>query len=199
MDNQRCGWVTADPLYLEYHDKEWGTPTTDARELFEMLCLEGQQAGLSWITVLKKRENYRRAFHNFDPTRIAAMNEQDVALLLQDSGIIRHRGKIEAIIANAKAYQAMELAGENFSTFIWQFVGGKPQLNHWQALNEVPAQTEISVAMSKALKKRGFKFIGSTICYAFMQACGLVNDHVTGCFCHPENTKDDTHRNVRRP
>ncbi|PVZ83276.1 DNA-3-methyladenine glycosylase I [Serratia sp. S1B] len=190
MDNQRCGWVTADPLYLEYHDKEWGTPTTDARELFEMLCLEGQQAGLSWITVLKKRENYRRAFHNFDPIRVAAMNEQDVTLLLQDSGIIRHRGKIEAIITNAKAYQAMEMAGENFSTFIWQFVEGKPQLNHWQALNEVPAQTEISVAMSKALKKRGFKFVGSTICYAFMQACGLVNDHITDCFCHPKQYQE---------
>ncbi|UAN46021.1 DNA-3-methyladenine glycosylase I [Serratia sp. JSRIV001] len=186
MAIERCGWVTADPLYLEYHDQEWGVSTTDARELFEMLCLEGQQAGLSWITVLKKRENYRRAFHNFDPQRIAAMTEQDVATLMQDSGIIRHRGKIEAIINNAKAYLAMEAAGEDFVTFIWQFVTGKPLINHWQALGEVPAKTEQSDALSKALKKRGFKFIGSTTCYAFMQASGLVNDHVTGCFCHPK-------------
>ncbi|MDT3253171.1 DNA-3-methyladenine glycosylase I [Serratia sp. root2] len=186
MTSERCGWVTADPLYLDYHDKEWGAPTTDARELFEMLCLEGQQAGLSWITVLKKRENYRRAFHNFDPVRVAAMTEQDVETLLQDSGIIRHRGKIEAIITNARAYLAMEAAGEDFSAFIWGFVGGKPQLNSWQALNQVPAKTELSGALSKALKKRGFKFIGSTICYAFMQACGLVNDHLTGCICYPK-------------
>ncbi|MGK2698511.1 DNA-3-methyladenine glycosylase I [Serratia surfactantfaciens] len=186
MADERCGWVTADSLYLEYHDKEWGAPTTDARELFEMLCLEGQQAGLSWITVLKKRENYRRAFHQFDPQRVAAMSEQDVERLLQDSGIIRHRGKIEAIIANARAYLAMEEAGENFVTFIWDFVGGQPQLNRWQALSQVPAKTEQSDAMSKALKKRGFKFIGSTICYAFMQASGLVNDHLTGCMCYPK-------------
>ena len=151
-----------------------------------MLCLEGQQAGLSWITVLKKRENYRRAFHGFDPQRVAAMTEQDVENLLQDSGIIRHRGKIEAIITNAKAYLAMEAAGENFVTFIWDFVGGRPQLNRWQALNQVPAKTEQSDAMSKALKKRGFKFIGSTVCYAFMQASGLVNDHLTGCMCYPK-------------
>lgn len=189
MDSKRCGWVTTDPLYLEYHDKEWGVPTTDARELFEMLCLEGQQAGLSWITVLKKRENYRRAFHNFDPQRVAAMTEQDVEMLLQDSGIIRHRGKIEAIINNAKAYLAMKAAGEDFTTFIWQFVENKPLLNHWQALSEVPAKTEISDAMSKALKKKGFKFIGSTICYAFMQACGLVNDHLVDCCCHPKQSK----------
>ncbi|WON76991.1 DNA-3-methyladenine glycosylase I [Serratia sp. UGAL515B_01] len=189
MIDERCGWVTADPLYLEYHDKEWGVPTTNAQELFEMLCLEGQQAGLSWITVLKKRENYRQAFHHFDPQRVAAMTEQDVEMLLQDSGIIRHRGKIEAIITNAKAYLAMEAAGENFVTFIWQFVEGTPQLNKRQTLNEVPAKTEISDAMSKALKKRGFKFIGSTICYAFMQASGLVNDHLTHCLCYPKQCK----------
>lgn len=189
MTSERCGWVTTDPLYLEYHDNEWGTPTTDAQELFEMLCLEGQQAGLSWITVLKKRENYRRAFHNFDPQRVAAMTEQDVETLLQDSGIIRHRGKIEAIITNAKSYLAMEAAGEDFLTFIWSFVDGEPVLNHWQALSEVPAKTERSDAMSKALKKRGFKFIGSTICYAFMQASGLVNDHLTGCISHPKRRR----------
>lgn len=186
MSGERCGWVTADPVYLAYHDQEWGVPTTDARELFEMLCLEGQQAGLSWITVLKKRENYRRAFHNFEPQYVAAMTSQDVETLLQDRGIIRHRGKIEAIITNAKAYLAMEAAGEEFVSFIWQFVAGKPLLNNWQQLHAVPAKTEISDALSKALKKRGFKFVGSTICYAFMQASGLVNDHITACFCHPK-------------
>lgn len=187
MADERCGWVTSDPVYLEYHDKEWGVPTIGARELFEILCLEGQQAGLSWITVLKKRENYRRAFHNFAPQRVAAMTEQDVKRLLQNSGIIRHCGKIEAIIANARAYLAMEAAGEDFVTFIWQFVDGQPQLNRWQALDQVPAKTDTSEAMSKALKKRGFKFIGSTICYAFMQASGLVNDHLAGCFCYPKS------------
>lgn len=186
MTDQRCGWVTADPLYLAYHDHEWGAPTTDARELFEMLCLEGQQAGLSWITVLKKRENYRRAFHNFDPQRVAAMTEQDVERLLQDAGIIRHRGKIEAIITNARAYLAMQAAGEEFVTFIWSFVDGRPQLNQWSELGQVPGKTPQSDAMSKALKKRGFKFIGSTICYAFMQASGLVNDHLTDCLCYPK-------------
>ena len=184
MVNERCGWVTADPLYLEYHDKEWGAPTTDARELFEMLCLEGQQAGLSWITVLKKRENYRRAFHNFDPQRVAAISEQEVETLLQDSGIIRHRGKIEAIIANARAYLAMEAAGEDFVSFIWTFVDGEPRLNRWQHLSEVPAKTERSDAMSKALKAEGFKFCGPTIVYAFMQATGMVNDHMIDCPCH---------------
>ncbi|MFI8416027.1 DNA-3-methyladenine glycosylase I [Serratia sp. NPDC078593] len=186
MTNERCGWVTNDPLYLAYHDDEWGVPTTDAQELFEMLCLEGQQAGLSWITVLKKRENYRRAFHQFDPQRVAAMTEHDVATLLQDAGIIRHRGKIEAIITNARAYLAMQEAGEDFVTFIWSFVDGQPQRNQWHQLSQVPAKTEQSDAMSKALKKRGFKFIGSTICYAFMQASGLVNDHLTGCCCYPK-------------
>lgn len=190
----RCGWVSADPLYLEYHDKEWGVPTTDPHTLFEMLCLEGQQAGLSWITVLKKRENYRRAFHHFDPKRVAAMTEQDVDNLLHDSGIIRHRGKINAIIANAKAYVAMESAGENFANFIWCFVDGSPQKNTWEELSQVPTKTECSDAMSRALKKREFKFIGPTTCYAFMQASGLVNDHVTGCFCHlkPCNKKNTT-------
>lgn len=186
MTNERCGWVTNDPLYMAYHDDEWGVPTPDARELFEMLCLEGQQAGLSWITVLKKRENYRRAFHQFDPQRVAAMTEQDVATLLQDASIIRHRGKIEAIITNARAYLAMQEAGEDFVTFIWSFVDGQPQRNQWQQLSQVPAKTEQSDAMSKALKKRGFKFIGSTTCYAFMQASGLVNDHLTGCCCYPK-------------
>ncbi|MEC5344084.1 DNA-3-methyladenine glycosylase I [Brenneria populi] len=179
---KRCGWVTQDPLYLDYHDNEWGKPCTDSQKLFELLCLEGQQAGLSWITVLKKRANYRRCFHRFDPRRIAQMTSADVDALMQDSGIIRHRGKIEAIIANARAWLAMESQGEDFSRFVWSFVDNQPQLNRPASLADVPAKTAISDAMSKALKKRGFKFIGSTICYAFMQAGGLVNDHVADCF-----------------
>ncbi|EEQ03719.1 DNA-3-methyladenine glycosylase 1 [Yersinia rohdei ATCC 43380] len=187
MDLQRCGWVTSDPLYLAYHDEEWGVPCTDSQALFEMLCLEGQQAGLSWITVLKKREHYRKCFHNFDPLRVAKMGPKEVEKLVLDSGIIRHRGKIQAIITNAQAYLAMEANGEDFSRFIWSFVDGEPKINHWWCTNEAPTTTPISDAMSKALKKRGFKFIGSTICYAYMQASGLVNDHLASCFCHPDN------------
>jgi len=181
----RCSWVSAEPIYIEYHDQEWGVPEKNGRTLFEMLCLEGQQAGLSWITVLKKRENYRRCFHQFDPQRIAQMTEQDVDSLVLESGIIRHRGKIEAIISNARAYLAMESAGEDFSQFIWQFVNNQPIVNSPRGPEEVPAKTELSDALSKALKKRGFKFIGSTICYAFMQASGMVNDHQAYCRCHP--------------
>lgn len=187
---QRCGWVTQDPLYLDYHDNEWGVAQRDGKKLFEMICLEGQQAGLSWITVLKKRENYRHAFHNFDPQRVAAMTAQDVDNLLQNAGIIRHRGKIEAIIGNARAYLAMEANGESFSDFIWGFVDNQPQIAHAALLAEIPASTPVSDALSKALKKRGFKFVGSTICYAFMQACGLVNDHVVGCICYPGGMYD---------
>ena len=187
MAIERCGWVTSDPLYIAYHDKEWGIPQRDNQALFEMLCLEGQQAGLSWITVLKKRENYRKCFHNFDPVRVAKMGPKEVETLVLDSGIIRHRGKIQAIITNAQAYLAMEAHGEDFSEFIWSFVEGTPKVNHWWSLAEAPATTPISDAMSKALKKKGFKFIGSTICYAFMQATGLVNDHMCNCFCHPDN------------
>lgn len=187
---QRCGWVTQDPLYLDYHDNEWGVPQREGKKLFEMICLEGQQAGLSWITVLKKRENYRHAFHNFDPQRVAVMTAQDVDSLLQNAGIIRHRGKIEAIIGNARAYLAMEENGESFSDFIWGFVDNQPQVAHAALLAEIPASTPVSDALSKALKKRGFKFVGSTICYAFMQACGLVNDHVVGCICYPGGTHD---------
>ncbi|MDW2743827.1 DNA-3-methyladenine glycosylase I [Atlantibacter subterraneus] len=184
---QRCGWVTQDPLYLAYHDNEWGIPETDGQKLFEMICLEGQQAGLSWITVLKKRENYRRCFHQFNPTAVAQMQAEDVETLLQDAGIIRHRGKIEAIINNARAFLAMEANGEPFSEFVWSFVDNTPQVTRAAAMSEIPTTTPASDALSKALKKRGFKFVGSTICYSFMQACGLVNDHITGCICHPEN------------
>lgn len=186
---QRCGWVTQDPLYLAYHDREWGLPVTGTQELFEMLCLEGQMAGLSWLTVLKKRENYRSAFHHFDPQAVALMTEADVERLMLESGIIRHRGKIAAIIANARALLAMEARGEAFNSWIWEFVDNKPQIHRHEDYRTAPTFSVVSDALSKALKKRGFKFVGTTTCYSFMQACGLINDHVTGCFCHPDNLK----------
>ena len=155
-----------------------------------MICLEGQQAGLSWITVLKKRENYRRAFHQFDPIAVAAMTDEDIERLVLDAGIIRHRGKIQAIIGNARAYLAMEENGEPFVDFVWSFVDNTPIITQAAELSGIPTSTPASDALSKALKKRGFKFVGTTICYSFMQACGLVNDHVTGCFCHPGGQHD---------
>ncbi|PSN07212.1 DNA-3-methyladenine glycosylase I [Siccibacter turicensis] len=182
---QRCGWVTQDPLYIAYHDNEWGVPQRDANALFEMICLEGQQAGLSWITVLKKRENYRRCFHHFDPQRVAAIAPEEVDVLMQDASIIRHRGKLEAIITNARALLAMQANGESFSDFVWGFVDNQPQVTAASTSGEIPITTPASDALSKALKQRGFKFVGSTICYSFMQACGLVNDHITTCHCHP--------------
>ncbi|MGU9866035.1 DNA-3-methyladenine glycosylase I [Kluyvera ascorbata] len=182
---QRCGWVSQDPLYIAYHDTEWGVPQRDNQKLFEMICLEGQQAGLSWITVLKKRENYRHAFHHFDPVKVAAMTEADVERLVLDAGIIRHRGKIQAIIGNARAFLAMAANGEAFNDFVWSFVGGVPIVTQAAELSDIATSTPASDALSKALKKRGFKFVGTTICYSFMQACGLVNDHVTHCICHP--------------
>ncbi|EEW2156438.1 DNA-3-methyladenine glycosylase I [Escherichia coli] len=184
---ERCGWVSQDPLYIAYHDNEWGVPETDSKKLFEMICLEGQQAGLSWITVLKKRENYRACFHQFDSVKVAAMQEEDVERLVQDAGIIRHRGKIQAIIGNARAYLQMEQNGEPFVDFVWSFVNHQPQVTQATTLSEIPTSTSASDALSKALKKRGFKFVGTTICYSFMQACGLVNDHVVGCCCYPGN------------
>ncbi|HCO7526860.1 DNA-3-methyladenine glycosylase I [Escherichia coli] len=184
---ERCGWVSQDPLYIAYHDNEWGVPETDSKKLFEMICLEGQQAGLSWITVLKKRENYRACFHQFDPVKVAAMQEEDVERLVQDAGIIRHRGKIQAIIGNARAYLQMEQNGEPFVDFVWSFVNHQPQVTQATTLSEIPTSTSASDALSKALKKRGFKFVGTTICYSFIQACGLVNDHVVGCCCYPGN------------
>lgn len=189
---QRCQWVTQDSLYIDYHDNEWGKPQKDGKILFEMLCLEGQQAGLSWITVLKKREHYRKVFHQFEPEKVAAMGEKEVETLLKDPGIIRHRGKIEAIITNAKIWLTMQQQGEDFSDFIWSFVDNQPVVNQFRSLSEVPAKTAISDIMSKALKKKGFKFIGSTICYAFMQACGLVNDHMIDCHCYQNAVKADT-------
>ncbi|MDX7986185.1 DNA-3-methyladenine glycosylase I [Xenorhabdus sp. 12] len=182
-ESTRCGWVTSDPDYLAYHDNEWGKPLKESQQLFELICLEGQQAGLSWLTILKKREGYRKCYHQFDPAKIANMDESDVERLMKDPAIVRNRAKINAIIHNARAYLRMEEQGDDFSKFIWRFVDGSPRINHWETSAEVPAQTDISDALSTALKKRGFKFIGSTTCYAFMQAAGLVNDHLTNCLC----------------
>ncbi|VEI58643.1 DNA-3-methyladenine glycosylase [Pasteurella multocida] len=179
----RCAWVGNTPIYIDYHDNEWGKPEYDSLKLFEKICLEGQHAGLSWITVLKKRENYRNAFHLFDPEKIAKMTALDVDKLMEDAGLIRHRKKLEAIITNAKAYLEMQKCGENFSDFIWAFVNHQPQINDVPELSCVPAKTLTSIAMSKALKKRGFVFVGETTCYAFMQSMGLVNDHLNSCCC----------------
>ncbi|WP_267330474.1 MULTISPECIES: DNA-3-methyladenine glycosylase I [unclassified Gilliamella] len=179
---KRCSWVTKDPLYINYHDNEWGYPQYDSLKLFEKICLEGQQAGLSWITVLKKREEYRRCFFNFDPEKIIQLNAIDIESLIKNKGLIRNRLKLNSIIKNAHAYLAMQNNNEDFSQFIWSFVDGKPIVNHYKDKSEVPVSTEISDKMSKALKKKGFSFVGSTICYAFMQSMGLVNDHFEDCF-----------------
>ncbi|TCP94885.1 DNA-3-methyladenine glycosylase I [Cricetibacter osteomyelitidis] len=179
----RCTWVGSEPIYVDYHDQEWGKPQFDSQKLFEKICLEGQQAGLSWITVLKKRENYRQAFFNFEAEKIVKMTALDVDKLMQNAGLIRHRAKLEAIIKNAKACLAMQKCGENFSDFIWSFVNHKPQINDVPDLSVIPAKTETSKALSRALKKRGFVFVGETTCYAFMQSMGLVNDHLNDCFC----------------
>ena len=180
----RCGWAGTDPLYCAYHDEEWGVPLKDDRALFEMLILEGFQAGLSWITILRKRDNFRRAFDGFDPAVIARYDAAKVAALLQDPGIIRNRAKIEGTVLSARAtLELMEQPG-GFSGFLWSFVDGEPVRNRFASLAEVPAETPQSREMSKALKARGFKFCGPTICYSLMQACGLVNDHVTTCFRH---------------
>ncbi len=182
---ERCGWVSDDPLYIAYHDLEWGVPVRDARKLFEFLLLEGAQAGLSWITILRKREGYREAFHGFDPERIAAYGEADVARLLANPGIVRNRLKVRSAIGNARAFLEIQEGGD-FSEMLWDFADGEPRINAWPSLAEVPASTPESDAMSKALKKLGFKFVGSTICYAFMQAVGMVNDHTTDCFRYPD-------------
>lgn len=179
---KRCSWVTNDPLYIKYHDNEWGYSQYDSLKLFEKICLEGQQAGLSWITVLKKREEYRRCFFNFDPEKIIQLNAIDIELLLKNKGLIRNRLKLNSIVKNAHAYLAMQNNNEDFSQFIWSFVDGKPIVNHYKDKSDVPVSTEISDKMSKALKKKGFSFVGSTICYAFMQSMGLVNDHFEDCF-----------------
>ena len=180
---KRCAWSEESPIYRDYHDKEWGKPQFDEQKLFEKLCLEGQQAGLSWITILKKRENYRNAFFKFDPEKVAQMTAEDIDLCMQDPGLIRYRAKLEAIVKNAQAFLAMKKCGENFSDFIWSFVNHQPQMNDIPELSVVLAQTPTSIEMSKALKKRGFVFVGPTTCYAFMQSMGLVNDHWNQCHC----------------
>ncbi len=179
---QRCPWATSDPLYILYHDHEWGVPVHDERKLFEMLILEGAQAGLSWITILKKRVNYLKAFDNFDAKKVARYDSKKVTQLLNNEGIIRNRLKIDSAIQNARAFLAIQKEFGSFDKYIWKFVGGRQKVNRWKSLREVPAKTPESDAMSKDLKLRGFKFVGSTICYAFMQATGMVNDHVQGCF-----------------
>jgi DNA-3-methyladenine glycosylase I len=183
---RRCAWAGSDPLYLEYHDREWGTPLHDDRGLFEFLALEGAQAGLSWITILRKRENYRKAFHRFDPAKVVRYSAADVRRLLADPGIVRNRLKIASAIRNARCVLAVVEEFGSFDAFVWRFVDGRPRQNAWRSLAEIPASTALSDAMSKELKKRGFNFVGSTICYAFMQAVGMVNDHVVGCFRHEE-------------
>ncbi|TCP17041.1 DNA-3-methyladenine glycosylase I [Nicoletella semolina] len=189
MDKIRCSWVGDSQIYQDYHDNEWGKPEFDSQKLFEKLCLEGQQAGLSWITVLKKRSAYRAAFHQFQPDKIATMSEADLDKLVQNVGLIRHRTKLAAIIKNAKAYLTMQRNGEDFSQFIWSFVGHQVQINDVPTSAVIPTKTAASWAMSKALKKRGFVFVGETICYAFMQSMGLVDDHLNGCFCKLSNNK----------
>ena len=178
----RCKWATGDPLILEYHDNEWGIPEHDDRRLFEFLVLEGAQAGLSWLTVLKKRENYRKSFDNFDPGKVARYDSRKVRALLADEGIIRNRLKVAGAIQNAKAFQALQQEFGSFDAYVWRFVGGEPITNGWRSLRELPATTTESDTMSQALRKRDFKFVGSTICYAYMQAVGMVDDHVVSCF-----------------
>ncbi|MCB0131918.1 MAG: DNA-3-methyladenine glycosylase I [Caldilineaceae bacterium] len=183
---QRCDWAGDDPLYVHYHDHEWGVPAYDDRHLFEMLSLEGAQAGLSWITILRKRETYRLAFDQFEATKIVRYDDDKVTELLQNPGIVRNRLKVRSVIQNARGFLALQEAHGSFSTFVWQFVDGTPVINHWATMADVPAETDASRAMSKALKQHGFKFVGPTICYAFMQACGMVNDHLVTCFRYTE-------------
>jgi len=186
VDRTRCWWCGDDELYQNYHDLEWGVPVHDDRLLFEFLCLEGAQAGLSWITILRKRENYRRVFDNFDAGKIVRYQDEKIAALLQDPGIVRNRLKVNGFVKNARALLELQDQGMTLNAYLWNFVDGKPLQNNWKAINQVPANTDISDAMSKDLKKRGFTFVGSTICYAFMQAAGMVNDHTVDCYRHPE-------------
>lgn len=179
----RCSWCGEDPLYVSYHDNVWGRPVSDSQELFEKLCLDGQQAGLSWITILRKQESYRDAYDNFDPEKIVRYTQRKKAQLLKNPGVIRNRLKVESIIKNARGYLELRDEGIEFNKFLWDFVDGTPIQNQWKSLKEIPVNTPESDLMSKALKKRGFSFVGSTICYAFMQAVGMVNDHVVDCEC----------------
>jgi len=189
MSKKRCSWAGGDLLYQIYHDEEWGVPQHDDKILFEFLILEGAQAGLSWITILRKRENYREAFDNFNPNIIVDYNASKVEELMQNEGIVRNRRKIEATIKNAKAFLEVQREFGSFNKYIWSFTNGEIIKNHWEDLSELPASTKESTAMSKDLKKRGFTFVGPTICYAFMQATGMVNDHTTDCFLYKECSK----------
>jgi len=183
---KRCAWCGSDPLYVAYHDDEWGVPVHDDRRLLEFLILEGAQAGLSWLTILRKRDNYRKAFHGFDCDRIAGYSQRDIARLLADPGIVRNRLKIESAIKNAQGVLGIREEYGSLDAFLWRYVDGMPKQNGWKGMSDVPAKTEVSDRMSRDLKKCGFTFVGSTICYAFMQAVGMVNDHTTDCFRHKE-------------
>lgn len=189
-DNKvRCSWVGSDQLLLEYHDKEWGVPVHDDKRLFEFMLLEGAQAGLSWMTILRRRDAYRRAFADFDPLRIARFDRRKVESLVRNAGIIRNRMKIESAVQNARAYVALRESDVTLDSFMWKFVAGKPVINRWKSVSQIPASTNVSDAMSKAMKKAGFTFFGTTICYAHMQAVGMVNDHVVTCFRYRELTR----------
>jgi DNA-3-methyladenine glycosylase I len=185
-EKKRCPWCLGSDLYIRYHDEEWGRPVRDDAVLFEFLILEAAQAGLSWSTILAKRENYRRAFAGFDPARVARFNARDVARLMNDAGIVRNRLKIESAVSSAAAFLAVRHRFGSFSDYVWRFVDGRPLQNRRRGMRQVPARTALSDALSADLKSRGFRFVGSTICYAFMQAVGLVNDHLTSCFRHPQ-------------
>lgn len=182
IEKKRCAWVTDEPLYIAYHDEEWGVPSFDNAHLFEMLILEGAQAGLNWLTVLKKRENYRQAYAGFVAEKMARFGPKKINQLLQDPGIIRNRLKVSAAVSNARAYLKVLEAYPSFSNYIWQFVEGEPIVNHWRSIEQVPVTTPVAETMSRDLKQRGFKFVGPTICYAYMQAVGMVNDHTRDCF-----------------
>ena len=182
----RCEWAGTDPIYIAYHDTEWGVPLHEDRKLFEFLILDGAQAGLSWITILKKRQNYRQAFDQFDPQKIARYDTRKIKQLLSNPGIIRNKLKVEAAVLNARAFLKIQKEFGSFDAYIWQFVGGRTRKNRWKKISEIPAYSDESKAMSNDLKKRGFKFVGPTICYAFMQAAGLVNDHTLDCFRYNE-------------
>jgi len=193
---KRCSWCGSDPLYVAYHDKDWGVPVHEDQKLFEMLILEGAQAGLSWLTILKKRENYRKTFHGFDASTIAGYDQKEIERLMQDAGIVRNRLKIEATIKNARSFLQLCEEFNSFANYLWRFVDGKPLINAWQDHSAIPANTQISDQLSKDLKKRGFNFVGSTICYAFMQSIGMVNDHTTDCFRYQQInhlTKEESH------
>ncbi|WP_330949361.1 DNA-3-methyladenine glycosylase I [Virgibacillus sp. MG-45] len=187
MDKKRCAWVTGEPVYIAYHDEEWGRPQYDDQKLFEMLCLEGAQAGLNWLTILKRREAYREAFANFDPSIVCNYSAKKEDTLMQNAGIIRNKRKIHSVVQNANAFFNVQAEFGSFHAYIWQFVGGEPIVNHWKNIHDVPTSTKASTEMSKDLKKRGFSFVGPTICYAFMQATGMVNDHTDDCYLSPTN------------